>query len=601
MKKYWSSICLLICCVLSICRQENCCASENQRQSVEVVLLIDTSQSMDEQMDGLFSWSRDFCRNCIDKNIVLSYVTFDNRRDEKVIIEPTKINMGTYEKCKDKIKEKTDKCKSEKKGIKRLYTDQLGAFKKAEGILGKSDADIKYIIMLSDGELDYDNKDTLISEEREAICELKKRCMEFIDANQKIILVGFGEHIELFQSIIDKEKENGTSFIEYINSNRDPAGVVNKFLSGIGNSETVIEKGKREGVDEISFELEKEHDSVDILIKNESNDKVDFNKGISVYYNAGKGEKLLKEENLLIEPDGERLNIVLTYTKPGNYRISLPNKGTWKYKISYWCTNVKKVTLSLFNNKKEVERKEEDGIICYRTNIFQDSLKLKAKLKKSDKVKVKGVFYLNTNKSADKDIKELWSDKSKVKEMNENPNDEGSEWIYKLQLPLSESNNIYQVRVFLDNGLYINTNKIKIVSKKVNLKDIPVIDKKIGNKIKLEELVQEYYEDYADYIKKMKFIVRKDDTSNDIKDEEYNFDENKKEVVFEETGEYIIEMQKAGGGTFAMVKINAKNDKLYKLKKMICENKVIRNSIFIVAGILVVLLLVVKAIKGTKK
>lgn len=188
MKKYWSSICLLICCVLSICRQENCCASENQRQSVEVVLLIDTSQSMDEQMDGLFSWSRDFCRNCIDKNIVLSYVTFDNRRDEKVIIEPTKINMGTYEKCKDKIKEKTDKCKSEKKGIKRLYTDQLGAFKKAEGILGKSDADIKYIIMLSDGELDYDNKDTLISEEREAICELKKDVWNLLMPTRRLYL-----------------------------------------------------------------------------------------------------------------------------------------------------------------------------------------------------------------------------------------------------------------------------------------------------------------------------------------------------------------------------------------------------------------------------
>ncbi len=191
-------------------------------------------------------------------------------------------------------------------------------------------------------------------------------------------------------------------------------------------------------------------------------------------------------------------------------------------------------------------------------------------------------------------MKEAWGDKGKIKEMSQGPNDE---WIYKLKLPLSESNNIYQARVFPDDGPYINTNKIKIISKKIDLKNIPVIDKIIGDKIKLEELIQENYEDYINYIDEMEFITRKDEASGDIKDgKEYNLDEENKEVVFEETGEYIIELKKAGGKTFAMVKINAKNDELYKIKKIVCEN--IRIVIIVVFVVIIVVLIVIKLMAG---
>ena len=169
MKKYWISICLLIFCIFSIYRQERCYAAENQGQSAEVVLLIDTSKSMNSQLDRLLNWSNGFCLNCIDRNIVLSYVTFNNKKNEKTVIKPTKINKGTYKSYKDKIKKEIYKNKLNGDDIEGKYTDQLGAFKKAEEILGKSSADIKYIIMLSDGELDYDNKDTPSSEEDDAV------------------------------------------------------------------------------------------------------------------------------------------------------------------------------------------------------------------------------------------------------------------------------------------------------------------------------------------------------------------------------------------------------------------------------------------------
>ena len=602
MKKYWISICLLIFCIFSIYRQERCYAAENQGQSAEVVLLIDTSKSMNSQLDRLLNWSNGFCLNCIDRNIVLSYVTFNNKKNEKTVIKPTKINKGTYKSYKDKIKKEIYKNKLNGDDIEGKYTDQLGAFKKAEEILGKSSADIKYIIMLSDGELDYDNKDTPSSEEDDAVDVLKDSCMEFINTNQKIILVGFGKHIKLFQSITDMEKkEKGTSFTKYIDSEYDPADVVNEFLSGIGNSKEVIGKSKDEGesIGDIPFKLEEEYDRVNILIENKSGGKVDFDKDISVCYSNGKKEKPLKGENLLFEPDGNRLNIILTSPKEGEYRILLP-KRTWCYKIWHWYTKVEKAELSLFNNNNEVSKtKDKNGITCYETDIFQNSLKLKVELHKDDKVKndevqVERVSYLNTNKAGSNTMKEAWGDKGKIKEMSQGPNDE---WIYKLKLPLSESNNIYQARVFPDDGPYINTNKIKIISKKIDLKKIPVIDKIIGDKIKLEELIQENYEDYINYIDEMEFITRKDEASGDIKDgKEYNLDEENKEVVFEETGEYIIELKKAGGKTFAMVKINAKNDELYKIKKIVCEN--IRIVIIVVFIVIIVVLIVIKLMAG---
>lgn len=586
MKKYWISICLLIFCIFSIYRQERCYAAENQGQSVEVVLLIDTSGSMDGQLDRLLSWSKGFCLNCIDRNIVLSYVTFNNKKNEKVIIKPTKINKETYKDYKDKIKNIF---------IEGKYTDQLGAFKKAEEILGKSSADIKYIIMLSDGELDYDNKDGPSSKEDKAEDSLKDSCMKFINTNQRIILVGFGKRIKLFQSITDMEKkEKGTSFTKYIDSNYDPADVVNEFLRGIGNSKKVISESKDEGelIGEIPFKLKEEYDRVNILIGNNSGGKVDFDKDVSVCYSNGKKEKPLKGEDLLFEPDGNRLNIILTSPKEGDYRILLP-KRTWCYKIWHWYTRVEKAELSLFNNDNEVTKTEDkNGITCYEPDIFQDSLKLKVELHKNGKVQGERVFYLNTNKASSGSMKEAWGDKGKIKEMSKGPN---GEWIYKLKLPLNESNNIYQARVFPDDGPYINTNKIKIISKKIDLKDIPVIDKKIGSKIKLEELIQENYINYTD---KMKLIVRKDEASDNIKDEGYNLDEVKKEVVFEEPGEYIIEVEKAGGKTFAMVKINAKNDELYKIKKIVCENIRIVIIVVFIFIVIIVVLIVIKLMGG---
>lgn len=125
---------------------KECSAKENPAQTVEVVVLLDTSASMENYRESMVEWAQNFCYTCKNENIMLSYITFDDRKNENVILKQQMINKKNYKDCMNKLKS------IETKGND---TDQFGGFKKAEDFLKNSKADIRYIIMLSDGTMDY--------------------------------------------------------------------------------------------------------------------------------------------------------------------------------------------------------------------------------------------------------------------------------------------------------------------------------------------------------------------------------------------------------------------------------------------------------------
>ncbi len=571
MKKYWFSICFLVICIALACKQEKCYAAENPEQTVEIVLLIDTSKSMCGQRNKLVNWSEDFCISCINKNIILSYVTFDNKNNEKVIIKRTKINKDTYKSCKEKIN---------KVVINGDYTDQLGAFKKAEDILKNSNADIKYIIMLSDGEMDYKNinsekKERKKNSDNSPEKEMQKRCINFVNENQKIILVGFGKDIQLFKDIINGNKNSNSSLIKYVDSSYNPSDVVNEFFNGIGGSEKVLEESKKDGTltDKITFKLKNKYDKIDIFIKNLNNTKVDFNKDILVYC------KDTKEKNLIFEPGEDYLKIILTNPQKGNYKILLP-KSNWYYRISYWYTHVDEVKLKLYNNERELGIASNDnGIACYEPDIFQNDLTLKIELcindeVKKDEIKIKEIVCLNTKEISDSDMEKLWNNKNKIRKAIQNPD---SEWFCGLGNTLDENNNVYQARVFLIDKPYINSNKIKIIPQKEDLVN-ETLNTIILKENDLGSFVPESYKKYMD---KIKVVIGEDVLNNNIENKKYSSTQNGKIVTFKKDGDYIIDMKNSNDDIFAKIEVKVTKKWWYELSNMVKKNIIPIISIFV--------------------
>ena len=166
--------------------------AEEQGKPTELIVLVDTSLSLDkEAMNQEIQWMQKICSVSLETGIHVNFLTFD---------EPQAGGTGTARQLLERTEITGENLNSSLEAISKIshsgrYTDLKGALDDAVAILEGIEGGRRYIMILSDGRLDYDqnrNKDILGTEApaRMEFCEEVKAF-----AGQQgcgVILVEFG-------------------------------------------------------------------------------------------------------------------------------------------------------------------------------------------------------------------------------------------------------------------------------------------------------------------------------------------------------------------------------------------------------------------------
>ncbi len=497
----------LFCCVvaLMLSKPVNCLAQESESKKIEVIIMLDTSDSMgdpicdisDDSSDNLKiniakKWAQDLCALFVDTKIIVSIYTFDDVNREEVQVEKECIDINNG---KDTINE-LEKIESRKS----KDTDHYGALKKAKEKFGQ-DADYKYIIILSDGKTAYKDdirNDTETEDDsrkemntEDAIENFRTECKEFAkEENQGLILVGFGQQIDMFKELYEnKEKEEDISYIDH---NQDTSKITDRFFEILNMPLSFQEESENKNgdkTDKIEFNLEKDYYRTIIYIEKKLNKDNIEETQIKLY----RGEELVNPEDFEILYLGNSAYVYLEPSKAGDYQIVVP-EDTWYYKIRNQENGIiKEIRLMLFAKAGDLTyENQENGLTLYTLKENPKELVIKIEFiwenagnyKSPDNAAVVLAHTSEEEKSEDDWNKgsTRWTDES-----------DGSRtvWSSVLKIPKDNKDNIYQVRVKNGNrNVYSNSIKIE---RKWPIKTEKEL--KINEECNLKEIVPEEFVD----------------------------------------------------------------------------------------------------------
>lgn len=496
----------LFCCmvVLMLFKPANCLAQESESPKIEVVIMLDTSYSMSHSIDDspdnfkiniAKKWAQDLCALFVNTKIIVSIYTFDDVNKEEVQVEKECIDINNGKDILNKLKKIENKESKESRD-----TDHYGALKKAEGEFGQ-DADYKYIIILSDGETYYEDdirNDTETEDDskkemntQEAIENFRTECKEFAKKeNQGVILVGFGQQIDMFEELY-KNKEDDED-ISYIDHNQDPSKITDRFFELLNMPLSLQKESENENgdkTDKIEFRLEKDYYRTIIYIEKKLNkDNIE-----ETQIKLHRGEELVSPEDFEILYLGNSAYVYLESSKAGDYQIIVP-EDTWYYKIRNQENGIiKEIRLMLFAKAGDLTyENQENGLTLYTLKENPKELVIKIEFiwenagnyKSPDNAAVVLAHTSEEEKSEDDWNKgsTRWTDES-----------DGSRtvWSSVLKIPKDNKDNIYQVRVKNGNrNVYSNSIKIE---RKWPIKTEKEL--KINEECNLKEIVPEEFVD----------------------------------------------------------------------------------------------------------
>ena len=125
-----------------------------QGKPAELIVLVDTSLSLDEEsINQEIQWMQKICSVSLGTEIQVNFLTFNEPRSggektAKTLLKRTEITEANLESSLNAVSEISHA---------GAFTDLKGAVDEAIAILGGMDGSRRYIMILSDGLLDYDN------------------------------------------------------------------------------------------------------------------------------------------------------------------------------------------------------------------------------------------------------------------------------------------------------------------------------------------------------------------------------------------------------------------------------------------------------------
>ena len=235
------------CINIDICAAAN---SEKKKSETELLVLVDNSASVfkNKKDEKAWKWAEEICAYTYGTNVKLTFFSFDDietykkeEAKEGVVTEEikyslyedkiTSIHEGNIdeENNKEHVSANMEKLK-ETIDYKGEFTDFEEAIMVAKIYFEKkSDAKNQFILVLTDGWLDFDNKDFISDVEEDSRIRFRKKVADFASSDEQgergIILTGMSAPCSTYVTYkeIDKENvlyfsidENGEKFEEAI-------------------------------------------------------------------------------------------------------------------------------------------------------------------------------------------------------------------------------------------------------------------------------------------------------------------------------------------------------------------------------------------------
>lgn len=342
-----------------VCRAE-------EGAGTEVVILIDTSASMQELWTGVMEWAERIGVYSQDTGIKLRMKSFDVRERE-----PGEIFYGEISSAAGNLTEYMEDMKALGTPDGR-GTDHLGAIDDAVEIMNKSSAERKCIVILSDGKLDYsvDGEDghARETEEKEAK-ESFRNCAESFaeEEGQEIVLIGFGRELDLFENI------NGAT---YISGDLLTDEEINTFLKEIfGKLDIALEEIELEKDGEkLKFSLDGGYYRTIIGLSSE-NGEVDSEQ--FRYLLENEYGPIIPE---WISPLSHSCYLYFSNLEKGSYQLTMP-AGEWRHSlITQKKVEVSNIDLTIEEDENCIYNPSEN-VYCLKEPVCVLSIKVSTRLK----------------------------------------------------------------------------------------------------------------------------------------------------------------------------------------------------------------------------
>ncbi len=345
--------------------------SETTKQEAviaDMVILLDKSGSMNqnfsvssndmglEDADGMPSkkdlaieWAEDICALMVDSDFAVSVAFFDGECNT----EGAELQAIDRKSCKNIVE-------SFREQTFRGFTNQYKAIEEAEKIFSDKKKNKKFIIMISDGELDLDGESTVETDaEKDQKACFRERCMGLAEEGYTIILIGLGQNIDLFDELACYEN------IYVYNDKKDLEEIKKILFQNMG-----ITYGSL-SVNDYTFVIEQEYEKCVIRLEHEKGSRKEESEArqgdYHIFYTVQGEETDTKGEEKVIEEELALSNAIYLYLeKPelGNYTIEWPYGSV---QVDYMEKRfIKDVKLVLKEDDEEkYEKKIKNGNICY--------------------------------------------------------------------------------------------------------------------------------------------------------------------------------------------------------------------------------------------
>lgn len=329
-------------------------AEEGESPDIELVVLLDTSESMNK--DGIWEkvkiWTEDIGAFSLRTDIFLHVICFDGKNFDEYGRGDPNIREVFTGKVDDEEKLRSYGNDLQDIEAKGGLTDHKGALECVLEKIKDGDGSQKCVIIISDGDLDYDNKEGHSSIESEAIDEFGKCAKEFaMEENQSVVFVGFGSGKNLFQKIA-----NGDG-ITYFDGDNESSDAIRRIFQKLGYPVEALDNSGSEN--ELKFTVPTDCYRVIINIRPQEQAQEELNKEkITV---SGPGEWVGKDYAYSsLKKSGY---LYLNNIVQGEYTVTLPD-GHWRSSIT--CqrfTLPDEISIRVLQNGQEVEK--DQGTDCY--------------------------------------------------------------------------------------------------------------------------------------------------------------------------------------------------------------------------------------------
>lgn len=334
MRRQWKLLIALfgVCLCLG---SYNTVRAEAENKATEIIILLDSTKSIEKESFRIAQdWIEDMLMLCRDSDMRLRVYTFaSDSKGDKLTNEFVELVNGkvTADTSKEQIQ------KIEAAQIGGNYTNQAAAIESVKGIIDETSVSKRIVIMLSDGDLDFDDeKDILTIEEDKAKEQFSSVCKDIAGVNDKgeenfIYLIGFKNDISLFRNIEDGKH------IFYKNVEEVTVDDILSELDVLEKMGFVYIQEKQEEVQnsEITFDLNEDY-AISILRVKKSlggSKLADQKENDIIFTQTSKGENVAEKVNYIAEETYQFCYFYLYNPEKGSYRLKMPNGFVEKYKV----------------------------------------------------------------------------------------------------------------------------------------------------------------------------------------------------------------------------------------------------------------------------